>query len=179
MCNILKNLSGKTPEMLLTQYACDNFKPPVDLESIIKSIGISVKKKDFSTIEDKNNVPHGKILGAVISYEETLNIFYNANAKYNEMRFIVAHELAHCCLHSDTLRISHVELRVNSTAVDEHEKEADAFAMELLIPKKLLDGVYSEFIVPSLYSLSEIFEVTSDIMAKRLEMLNYSYFKDV
>lgn len=179
MCDILRKLEGKTAEELLAMQGIDITKPPVDIELLVKNLNISVKKKDFSEIEKETNSPSGSILGAAISHGKTLTVFYSSRATYNRMRFTVAHELAHCCLHSRNLEINHVELRMNlGDEQNAHERDANIFAGELLIPEKLLDQECKKFIVPSLKALAEMFEVSVNVMAARLDMLNYQYLKD-
>ena len=158
MCVILKRLSGKSAEQLLEENDIDMTKPPIDIKKLVSSLGISVLKRDFSDIEAQANAPKGSILGATISRGNNLTIFYQSDATYNRMRFTVAHELAHCCLHS--------------------KREANIFAGSLLIPEKLLDQEYKKFLVPSLSALAELFEVSGTVMAARLDCLNYSYLKD-
>ncbi len=180
MCDILKKLSGKSAEQLLIENNIDMTKPPIDIRKLVSSLGISVLKRDFSDIEERAGAPNGSILGATISRGNELTVFYQSNATYNRMRFTVAHELAHCCLHSENLEMRHVELRFDvGKSYDEHEKEANIFAGALLIPRKLLDQEYKKFIIPSLSALAELFQVSESVMAARLDYLNYSYLKDV
>lgn len=179
MCDILMKLSGKSAEQLLEENNIDLTKAPIDIKKLVSSLGISVLKKDFSDIEALADAPNGSILGATISNGNELTIFYQSDATYNRMRFTVAHELAHCCLHSENLEMQHVELRLDfGKSYDEHEKEANIFAGALLIPRKLLDQEYKKFIIPSLSALAELFEVSETVMAARLDYLNYSYLKD-
>lgn len=179
MCAILKRLNGKSAEQLLEENNIDVTKPPIDIRKLVTSLGISVLKRDFSDIEARARATKGSILGATISSGNKLTIFYQSDATYNRMRFTVAHELAHCCLHSENLEVQHVELRIDEeNGYDEHEKEANIFAGALLIPRKLLDQEYKKFIVPSLSALAELFEVSETVMAARLDYLNYSYLKD-
>lgn len=174
MNEILKELKGKNAEDLLAKI--DTTKPPVDIKKLVETLGISVRKKDFGDIEKLAKAREGTILGAAISKGNNLTVFYSDKATYNRMRFTVAHEIAHCCLHSDDLEVKHVELRTD--ADNEHEQEANRFAGELLIPKKLLDKEYEKFIIPSLKTLAEIFDVSVNVMAARLDYLGYSYMKD-
>lgn len=178
MNEILKELKGKTAEDLLKKI--DTTKPPVDIKKLVETLGISVRKKDFGQIEKIANASEGTILGAAISKGNSLTIFYSDKTTYNRMRFTVAHEIAHCCLHSDDLEVNHVELRTDyGNILSEHEKQANEFAGELLIPEKLLDKEYKKFIVPSLDTLAKLFEVSVNVMAARLDCLGYSYLKDV
>lgn len=174
MNEILRKMQGKTAEDLLSKISVT--EPPVNIKKLIEILGVSVKKRDFSDIEIVTNARKGIILGAAISKENKLTIFYSDKAAYNMMRYIVAHEIAHCCLHLDDLEVQHVKLKTDDN--NEYEQEANRFVGELLIPKKLLDKEYKKFIIPSLKTLAEIFDVSVNVMAARLDYLGYSYMKD-
>lgn len=178
MCTILEKIKGKTPMELLEEYKIP-LTPPIDLSKLLEKIGISTIAQDFTEIEKNSNVEPGCVLGAAISKGDSLAIFYRKSDSYNRKKFTIAHELAHCCLHTDSLRISHVELRIADYTTNEKERDANTFAGELLIPKNILMEKYEEFIIPSLKTLSEIFEVSYNVMAARLDHLGLSYLKDV
>lgn len=55
------------------------------------------------------------------------------------------------------------------------EKEADLFAMELLIPQKQLMKEYREMVIPTSHSLAKLFAVPENIMQKRLDSLDLRY----
>lgn len=110
MCRILKNIQGKTAAELLKLYDI-SMEPPIDLSGLLEKIGISTKGIDFSQIEAKANYAQGRILGAAISKGDNLTIFYRKQDTENRQRFTIAHELAHCCLHSKNLEQNHIELR--------------------------------------------------------------------
>lgn len=177
MCRILKNINGKTAIELLKIHDIP-LEPPIQISQLLQRIGISTLGIDFTQIEKDAGYEHGKILGAAISKKDNLTIFYRKQDSKNRQRFTIAHELAHCCLHTDNLQQNHIELRENETVKDAKETEADIFARELLIPKQSLVKVYNEFYVPSLKSLAKIFGVSTNVMAARLDYLSMSYFKD-
>lgn len=178
MCTILEKIRNKTPDDLLKEYRIEQ-NPPINISMLIKNIGISLIAKDFTSMEKQHNHHLGSILGAAISKGNSLAIFYKNSDTYNRKIFTIAHELGHCCLHSDNLKISHLEFRTKSNILEKHEVEANIFAGELLIPEKVLLEKYKEFYVPSLKVLSNIFCVSTNVMAARLDYLNLDYFKDI
>lgn len=178
MCKILKNIQGKNAAELLEKYNI-SLEPPINLSELLKKIGISTMGVDFSEIETKVNYESGRILGAAISKGDNLTIFYRKEDTENRQRFTIAHELAHCCLHSKNLEQNHVELRENEKNKNQREKDADIFAGELLIPIESLNNVYNKLLIPSLSSLAQIFKVSSNVMAARLDYLSMPYMKDI
>lgn len=178
MCKILKELQGKTAQALLETYGVST-EPPIDIDELLRHIGISSIPMDFSPIESQVGISSGSVLGATISEGENLGIFYRADATENRRRFTIAHEIAHCCLHTENLIDHHVELRDNFKALSGKEYEANVFAGALLIPKDALDKVYEQLIVPSLETLSKIFRVSTTVMVARLDYLKMPYLKDI
>lgn len=178
MCEILKKINGKTPLELLEIYNIP-LEPPIQLSKLLKEIGISALGIDFTDIEIASNYERGRILGAAISKGDNLTIFYRKDDTKNRQRFTIAHELAHCCLHTKNLQQNHIELRDDALVKTQKEKDADIFAGELLIPEHILRQIHSEFYVPQLSSLANIFDVSTNVMAARLDYLSMPYFKDV
>lgn len=177
MCTILEKINGKSALELLNEYDI-NLKPPIDISALVDRIGISLIAKDFSLIERQSGCEIGSILGAAISNGNNLAIFYRKLDTYNRKIFTIAHELGHCCKHSENLKISHVEFRTSNSILDKHEIEANIFAGELLIPQQILVDTYKSFIIPSLKTLSEIFGVSSNVMSARMDYLGLDYYKD-
>jgi Zn-dependent peptidase ImmA (M78 family) len=114
--------------------------PPVPVERIIKSKGIVLQ---FAPLEDD-------LSGMAYIKDEIGIIGVNALHHPNRQRFTAAHELAHHLLHAkDIQKAVHVDkgfrmlLRddVSSQGVDRLEIEANAFASELLMPRKFIDLV--------------------------------------
>lgn len=179
MCTILEKIRGQAAIDLLVQYNIE-LVPPIDISLLLEQIGISLISKDFSELEKQCNIDSGSILGAAVSKGNNLAIFYRKQDTYNRKIFTIAHELGHCCRHADSLKINHVELRINSTTYDsKHEYEANVFAGELLIPEVVLLETYKQFLVPSLKFLSNLFCVSTNVMAARLDYLGLNYFKDI
>ncbi len=175
MCRVLKSIQGKTADMILKEYGQDG-SIPVNLNQLLLNIGISALPMDFTDLEKEVNCQQGDILGLVLSKEEKAAIYYKKDDTLNRQRFTIAHELAHCCLHIVEYDKPHVEFRINDLQKDQHEKEADIFAGQLLIPLSKLHEVYLSLAVPSSITLASKFAVSINVMEARLDHLQISYF---
>jgi Zn-dependent peptidase ImmA (M78 family) len=175
MCKVLKDIQGKTADMILKEYGQDD-SIPVNLNQLLLNIGISALPLDFTDLEKEIDCPQGDILGLVLSKGEKAAIFYKKDDTLNRQRFTIAHELAHCCLHTVEYDKPHVEFRMNDSQKDQHEKEADIFAGQLLVPLKRLQEVYLKLAVPSSITLASKFAVSVNVMEARLDYLKISYF---
>lgn len=178
MCKILKRLQGKTAEEILDIYAKDRVLP-VDIVALAQNIGINIYSVDFTEVEDEMEIEKGFILGATLSNDEEVNILYRESDTENRKRFTIAHEIAHCCLHTENLIDHHIELRSDMSKDDKREREANIFAGKLLIPEENLRTIHDKLLLPSLSALVKIFKVSSNVMAARLDYLNMPYYKDI
>lgn len=180
MCTVLKRIRNKDPYQLLREYQID-FTPPINMSLLLEKIGISTIAYDFGKIEKIKEKEPGTILGAVYSNQDDLGIFFKATDSFHRQKFTIAHELAHCCLHCSVDEIAHIEYRVSDSMSAEDrrkEREANIFAGQLLIPKDTLEKYYEDMIIPTLSHLSEIFSVSTSVMAARLDYLKLPYYKD-
>ena len=177
MCKILKNMKNKTATELLRENNI-SLIPPINMSMLLGNLGIREVSADFSQIEKLMNYDLGSILGITYAKDDDLMIFYKESDTVNRKRFTIAHEIAHCCLHTETLKNRHVELRNNDNKNEPREYDANVFAGELLIPKESLYKIYNDLIVPSLSDLSKIFRVSTNVMAGRLDYLHLPYLKD-
>lgn len=176
MCKILEEINGLRANDLLEKYNID-ITPPIDLKRLLERIGISSYPCDFSEVEKKSGYEPRSIIGAAISTEDNLDIMYAKGMSENRIRFTIAHELAHCCLHGDSLRIRHIELRRDNDS-SPREVQANIFAGELLIPEKSLREIYNKLYLPTLSFLSEVFQVSTNVMRARLEHLQMNFMDD-
>lgn len=183
MCKILKDIYGKSPQELLNMYEIST-EPPIDISKLIEKMKISTIAMDFTELERDSNVPEGCVLGATFSNGDNLTILYKKTDTLHRKKFTIAHEIAHCCLHCPKDETSHIELRLDSYPDDikkeeeKKEKDANIFAGELLIPKKSLKVYYDKLMIPSLLYLSELFDVSTNVMEERLNYLELPYYKD-
>lgn len=182
MCKILDKIKGLTAEDLLERYSSDEI--PVDLNRILKGIGISAISTDFKDIEAMPQISdeirkNGSILGMVLVNEDNAGIFYKNDESFVRQRFTIAHELGHCCLGIEKNEYgAHIEYRKSSETYDPKELKCNIFAGELLVPTKMLDKIYSDLppgILPSLDALAKAFNVSHHVMEQRLKYLKKSY----
>lgn len=175
VCKKIKELSGKKPDALLSKLGQFD-SVPVDISKMCYDLGIRVQARDFTELENsisKEIDDKGNILGLVLIHKDDLAILYKNTDTLNRKRFTLAHELAHCCLHIDPTADMHIEFRRDETSQDEKEKEANIFAGELLIPKKLLLDVIQKMFNGEIKvdMLAKIFVVSENVMKERLRYL--------
>lgn len=175
MCKPLSRIYGKSAEELLKLYG-DTKQVPVSLNTIIKNIGISLVKSDFSQLEKKIGANEGEILGLVAAKGDNAAIFYKSSESYEEQRFTIAHEIAHCCLHMSDYNEPYLEFRKEASTNDNKEDEANYFAESLLIPLDRLHEVYSKLLIPNTVALASKFQVPVERMEERLNHLKISHF---
>ncbi|MCL2377938.1 MAG: ImmA/IrrE family metallo-endopeptidase [Defluviitaleaceae bacterium] len=145
--------------------------PPVDVEGICKSLGITIYITDLTDVEKKHQ---GDVAGVLVSTSTFDTILVNDKDPHVRQRFTIAHELAHYVLHhnhgNDGVFIS---FRGASNAV---EREANKFAADLLMPKDILRKRHAEQTLPLLWTLAEEFAVSRAAMRYQLESLGLRYY---
>lgn len=101
-------------------------------------------------------------------------IYINMEDSSQRQVYTIAHELGHYFLDHQPNEYS-VLLRqaAYATQKDNIEKEADAFAAELLMPKKMLDSVKDEYRLNDNddFILSQLFGVSQQAMRNRINNL--------
>ncbi len=128
-------------------------KPPVPLVELATNHGYSVQIGVFPN--DLLNV-----CGYIDINKKV--IMTNASDSPNRRAFTIAHELGHLLLHEDELRFNSdlgVMLRapLGKQELDPREKEANAFAANLLVPAKMLKPYIEEpdRVIAALFGVSE------------------------
>ena len=178
MCKKLKELDGLTPNEILLSSGANSV--PISIHSILRRLGISYRAMDFTPYEQNNEnliSSRGKILGAVTILGDDICILYRKDDSSNRIRFTLAHELAHCCLDSKSLRDKgHIEFRFDENSTNPKEFAANVFAGELLIPKNPLVDLYNKLIVPAVDVIANEFQVSINVMKARLEYLGLGYY---
>jgi len=172
MCK-LTELAGKNPEDLLSIAKVQKDELPRDLDKLLKGLNIIATGMDFSPLEkilssDVNVKRWGLILGAVAVKDETIGIFYRYGNSENRIRFTVAHELAHCCLHNEQLAKGHVLMQYDGYFEDEEELRANDFASELLMPEEFIRKDFEKQPRPNIIDLADKYKVPIDVMEVRL-----------
>lgn len=152
-------------------------KPPINVEGIAVSLGLEVIPYAFDD----------DISGALIIQKSKSVIGYNPQHSRKRKRFTIAHELAHYLLHnteSESLFIDKDFIAKYRSATNytprelKQERQANAFAAELLMPRKILlaslkEDEYKDLPEPELIDeLAKLFDVSVPAMTIRLSNLN-------
>jgi Zn-dependent peptidase ImmA (M78 family) len=113
---------------------CDIIKPPVPVEALARHLGAKISFEPFA----------GNVSGML--YRDGKRAIIGVNTLHPEVRqrFTVAHEIGHLRLHGKTQvfidRLVRVDFRDDrsSTATDQQEIQANAFAAALLMPAQFV-----------------------------------------
>ena len=136
---------------------------------------------DWGTFQPANL--DSSISGLFVIKEQKPYIRFNNNESPQRQKFTIAHELGHYVLHKDIPLFVEKNEAVLYRNMDSttgellKEKEANAFAASLLMPKFMIDEQID--IIPNgidpVSHLSEVFKVSSQAMYYRLNNLGYSF----
>jgi Zn-dependent peptidase ImmA (M78 family) len=142
---------------LLNQFGL--VEPPIDPVKIAQNLGIKV---NFVTLSADNRNVSG-------FYDPADNAIYVNEAEYPKRQtFTIAHELGHALLHRDWAKSEDYKVLMRDPDADTSdpiEKEANAFAAHLLVPRHMLAKYWDKMAVPS---LSEMFAVSSAMIGYRI-----------
>lgn len=136
---------------------------PVPIEAIIRDIGLSLS---YEAMDDN-------ISGYIERQDGTYRIVVNANHAPTRRRFTAAHELGHYVYHRELLgdgvgdnRAYRTEGtgRQNANIRPMHERQANSFAANVLMPRHRLTSLMNE----STVKLAQMFEVSQEAMRIRL-----------
>lgn len=174
--NYLNKIEAKVRELL---EAHNITQPAVPIKKVVKELNINLVSYDFGAEND--------ISGMLVIENGMGTIGYNPNNSKQRQRFTIAHELGHYLLHNHSKSEVFVDKdfivkyrsdKNYSPAEIKQEQEANAFAAELLMPKKMLLAELSkkdyrlisetEFIK----AMAKIFEVSIPAMSFRLTNAN-------
>lgn len=106
-------------------------RPPVNAERIAEAENVDVVFVDFNG--DAANEVHG-----YYDAEET-RIYVNRADTSEEKLFTIAHELGHHLMHKDHTAGKSYVARLKSHVDTREEREADSFAVNLLVPETALE----------------------------------------
>ncbi len=134
-------------------------EPPVNPTRIARDLGTNVYFVTFA--------PQSSNISGFYDCDENA-IFVNKDEYPLRQTFTIAHELGHSILHGEWARSSEYKILLrNSSATSEevHEREANAFAAHLLVPRFLLDKYRNRL---SADQLSTLFAVSAPVIKNRL-----------
>jgi hypothetical protein len=146
---------------VFTKHSCDC---PVDVKDLVYSLGIDIVYADPP-------FPN-KVLGAFISLKEEYGkglIILQPNIMPERERFTIAHELYHALIRPNLGFFS-----PDQKALKTHEREANIFASELLMPKNKVLSAYNSG-CRTISSFAEIFWVSKQAMEIRLQEVGLGF----
>lgn len=137
---------------------------PVDVLMIAENCGLSIVEADLNDIDDQ------EIAGFINATKRI--IYVNRDDSENRKVFTIAHELGHWILHKKELENDPRKYAIlyrkpiGATNNDPIEKQANCFAGNLLVPKKMLLK-YKEY---DNKTLSLLFGVSVDVIGFRRKL---------
>lgn len=181
MCKKLKEIHHLSPSIIMERYLnpSDIF---VNMRKILEEMGIECNFVDFTELEKGLFMESGSILGMAVTKQDDLSILCSNKLEWNEANYVLAHELGHCCLHLPVTSEFHVEMKTKYTDFYSYppsffrsfqnvwsdnqtiEQQADAFAVELLIPKMLQDSYHEAEKEMKIDDLAEKFHIPLKIV---------------
>lgn len=156
------HLAQNKAESLIEKYKID--APLVNVFVIAQEEGLTLKRFNPSTNEKLKDV-------AGFLDPATKTIYINETDPPNRVTFTVAHELGHYILEHQPDKYGVLpRWQKPGTEKTEIEREADAFAANLLVPKTLLKKVLSEYKLTKddVLTLAKMFGVSEEVMRYRL-----------
>lgn len=136
---------------LLEQVLGKDYSFPVDIETIVKKLGIEVIYQPLNPICRDGGKPVHRVVGTSFIRPETFNqkpiacIWIDSESKQEEQRYALAHELAHCLINNEWICSSAYHL-MPMLFKDMEEMVADIFAIFLLIPIPAFFVMFYEYI---------------------------------
>ncbi len=145
---------------------------PIDVEAICRSEKIRVFAMDMKELE---SITQKAIAGVIQKHSDYgFTILVNESDIGARKRFIIAHELGHYFLHMEKEDSNKIitSFRMDSSPT---ERQANVFAVNLLIPEDLVRQEHARMVIPVSDSLAKIFCVTKQTMRIRLNELELIY----
>lgn len=125
---------------------------PIDVEAIVKGIGVQVFYQPLNKQKDSDGKTVHKLVGTFFKQQNPLTgktiacILVDSEASPAEQRYALAHELAHCLIHSDEWMFSSAYRVMPMLFKDMEEIVADIFAIFLLIPIPVFLTEFYEYV---------------------------------
>lgn len=121
--------------------------PGIDLNEVANVVQDKIKKKINLYVKDLTNVEkqyHMDISGYIKENNDNVDIYIDSNDAASRQRFTVAHELGHLLLHPDKKIPEGGRILFRNGSYSPQEREANAFASELLMPTDWTVGMYNK-----------------------------------
>lgn len=156
----------------ISEIISENQGPPVNIEAIIRSLGIELDKKADLDAEISGQIE--------LTENGSYKISTNKSDNYFRKRFTMAHELGHYLLHAHLIGNGVDDNRAyrsvaagqfhNRSIGPAQETEANRFAATLLMPSGLVRQAFNEC-KDDLSKLATTFQVSKQAMEIRLSSL--------
>ena len=160
-------------ETILKNNNCSTV--PVNIKGLAINLGIKLEEIDFDD----------DISGLFVIKKNQPYICYNSTQSESRIRFTIAHELGHFILHSKNTPLfidkkKKILFRDINSSTGEVliEREANAFAAALLMPKALIENEVDSMLAneeDTIQYLADKFSVSTQAMSFRLSNLGYDF----
>lgn len=173
---MINNFLETKAEELLIDAGC--FSRPIKIERCVEHLKLQLEEVELES----------DVSGFLVLNNNTAVIGCNKNHGHERKRFTIAHELSHFVLHAKKEIPFFIDKQQkpeqtimfrdssSSTGEFQKEREANAFAAALLMPKKLVEQeiklIAKENIHEAIKTLAEYFEVSVQAMSIRLTNLD-------
>ena len=189
---MIEKVNRLTPASTLEKYW--DGKIPVNVKHILGNIGIRFCKFDTAPLEEALQLSkNDAILGMAFSNGDELGIIYSTRIDKDVTNYVLAHELAHCCLHMKPSEKFHIELKLsrdlysktkNRTVLSRYlesykEVQSDRFAADLLIPTKSLVSFLQEHPTANIDGIANHFHVSREMVRLKTENLRRNKVGDI
>ena len=187
MCKGLKEIHDLQASDILHKYSLPKTTSKhIDVFEILDHLNLTYESISFEELEKSLFLKgNDTILGMAYSKGDKVGILYSNTLCSKDINYVVAHELAHCCLHLPVSAEFHVELKtkndiyssflskpLKNSQVLKKEKEADMFAADLLIPTEMLVSYIKNSDSLSIEDISNHFNVPELLVHKKIIMLS-------
>ena len=184
MCQKIKEINALTSDQILEKRKTRTI--PINMKEILRDIGIVFQMVDFSDLQKKLKInKDDAILGMAFSNGDELGILYSNKIAGDAKNYVLAHELAHCCLHLHPSETFHVELKFSRDMYSEQKRrsflslfadsvkeiQADKFAAEILIPTDDINQYICKNQNATTEEIAKYFHVPEEIVRLKLSSL--------
>jgi len=141
-------------------------EPPIRVRQVAEKLDIRVTDEDFPD----------KISGALIRSDNGIHIAVNKNHPVTRQRFSIAHELGHYLMHPNSAAYYDQKHEIgvlfrakpDAPVWDSREVEANRFAAELLMPRRMVIAAIQRAGAAEASRLASQFDVSEEAMTYRL-----------
>ena len=190
MCKKLKQIHDLKANDILHNYRLQRASHEyINITDVLDFLEIDYNVINFEELEKSLFLKgNDDILGMACSEGDEVRILYSDTLDAKDTNYVLAHELAHCCLHLPVSAEFHVELKVKNdiyssflskplknNRIAKKENEADLFAADLLIPTDLFVEYLNKAESFSVKDISNHFNVPELLVHKKIAKLANRY----